>query len=150
MSDWGWNHCLGGCATAQSRPLDEIRRLDPERDHQRITYLSTRYEFPWDTTRSLEFALFRTSCVPGMTEILLSTGEFLRRAQKRCDGTVLSLSELLEHGYHSERGRAAQRITNRLRGLYPIRDEDCLHALSAFIYEPIGWNARFGWRRSAS
>lgn len=71
-----------------------------------------------------------------------------RRASpgRRCDGTVLSLSELLEHGYHSERGRAAQRITNRLRGLYPIWNKDFLYVLSAFIYEPIGWNARFGWR----
>ena len=46
--------------------LDEIRKLDPEKDHQRIVFLSTRYEFAFDTTRALEFALFRTFCVPDL------------------------------------------------------------------------------------
>ena len=130
----------------RSRILDEILRLDPERDHQRICYLSTCFDFPWDTTRSLELALFRTYCVPRMTEILVSTGEFVQRAQKRYDDTVLILAELLESGYDSERGRAAQRVMNRLHGRYPIRNEDFLYVLSTFVYEPIRWNARFGWR----
>jgi hypothetical protein len=129
-----------------SRVLDEILRLDAERDHQRIAFLSTSYDFPWDTTRALEFALFRTYCVPRMTRILVSTGEFSHRAQKRYDDTVLILAELLEYGYDSERGRAAMRIMNRLHGLYPIENEDFLYTLSTFIFEPIRWNARFGWR----
>jgi hypothetical protein len=134
----------------RSRPrspiLGEILRLDPERDHRRIYYLSTCFDFPWDTTRSLEVALFRTYCVPRMTAILVGTGEFVRRAQKRYDDTVLILAELLEWGYDSARGRAALRIMNRLHSLYPIRNEDLLYVLSTFIYEPIRWNARFGWR----
>ena len=128
------------------RALDQILRLDPERDHQRICYLSACVEFPWDTTRSLELALFRTYCVPRMTELLVATGEFARPAQKRYDDTVLILAELLESGYDSERGRAAQRTMNRLHGRYPIRNEDFLYVLSTFVYEPIRWNARFGWR----
>ena len=128
------------------RALDQILRLDPERDHQRICFLSACVEFPWDTARSLELALFRTYAVPRMTEILAGTGEFARHAQKRYDDTVLILSELLESGYDSERGRAAQRIMNRLHGRYPIRNEEFLYVLSTFIYEPIRWNARFGWR----
>ena len=128
------------------RALDRILRLDPERDHQQISFLSACVEFPWDTTRSLELALFRTYGVPRMTELLVSTGEFAQHAQKRYDDTVLILAELLESGYDSERGRAAQRIMNRLHGLYPIRNEDFLYVLSTFIFEPIRWNARFGWR----
>ena len=130
----------------RSRILDEILRLDPERDHQRICYLSACFDFPWDTARALELALFRTYCVPRMTETLVRTGEFVRRAQKRYDDTVLLLAELLESGYDSERGRAAQRIMNRLHGRYPIRNEDFLYVLSTFVYEPVRWNARFGWR----
>jgi hypothetical protein len=130
----------------KSRVLDEILRLDPERDHQRILYLSISYDFPWDTTRSLEFALFRTYCVPRMTRILVSTGEFTQRAQKRYDDTVLILAEMLEHGYDSERGRAAMRIISRLHSLYPIENVDFLYTLSTFIFEPVRWNARFGWR----
>jgi hypothetical protein len=61
--------------------LDEIQALDPERDHQRIVFLSTCYEFPFDTTRALEFALFRTFCVPSISALLDRTGEFRQRAQ---------------------------------------------------------------------
>ena len=46
--------------TFRSRVLDEISRLDPVRDHQRIVFLFTRVDFPFDTTRALELALFRT------------------------------------------------------------------------------------------
>src|SRR5262245_56203310 len=94
--------------------LDQIRALDPARDHQRIVFLSTCYEFPWDTTRSLEFALFRTFCVPSISALLDRTGELQRRAQKRYDDTDLIVSALMEWGYDSERGRAALRRMNQI------------------------------------
>ena len=62
--------------------LDQIRALDPVRDHQRIVFLSTRVDFPFDTTRALEFALFRTFGVPSISGLLDRTGEFLRATQK--------------------------------------------------------------------
>jgi len=54
--------------------LREIRRLDPVRDNQRIVFLSTCFEFPFDTTRALEFALFRTFAVPSIAALLERTG----------------------------------------------------------------------------
>lgn len=126
--------------------LDEIRRLDPERDHERIAFLDACIEFPWDTTRSLELALFRTFAVARSSALLASTGEFTERTQKRYDDTVLILSELLEYGYDSERGRAAMRQMNRIHRRYPISNDEYLYVLSAFIFEPIRWNERFGWR----
>src|SRR5438874_13364925 len=36
---------------------------------------------------------------------------------------------------------------NRLHGRFGIANEDFLYVLSTFVYEPIRWNARFGWRR---
>ncbi len=125
---------------------DRIRTLDPERDHQRIVYLSTCYEFPFDTTRSLEFALFRSYCVPSISGLLDRTGEFGKRPQLRYDDTDLIVSELMEHGYDSDRGTRALRRLNRLHGLYDIANDDFLYVLSTFVYEPIRWNARFGWR----
>jgi hypothetical protein len=130
----------------RSRILATIRRLDPAKDHQRICYLSTCFDFPWDTTRALELALFRTYCVSRMTALLVATGEFVRRPQKRYDDTALILAQLLEHGYDSAQGRTALRIMNRLHGRYAIRNDDLLYVLSTFVYEPIRWNARFGWR----
>ena len=78
--------------------LAEIKKLDPLRDHQRIVFLSTCYDFPFDTTRALEFALYRTFCVPRISALLDRTGEFQNRAQKRYDDTDLLVSELLEWG----------------------------------------------------
>jgi hypothetical protein len=127
--------------------LDQIRALDPERDHQQIVFLSTCYEFPFDMTRSLEFALFRTFCVPSISALLDRTGEFRNRAQKRYDDTDLIVSELVEWGYESERGRRALCRMNQLHGRFAIANHDFLYVLSTFVFEPIRWNARFGWRR---
>jgi hypothetical protein len=128
------------------KALQEILTLDPERDHLRIVYLDTFFEFPFDTTRSLEVALFRTFAAAPYTPLLAQTGEFTRRPQKRYDDTDLILSEILEHGYDSERGRSALRRMNRLHGRFAIPNEAYLYTLSTFIYEPVRWNARFGWR----
>ncbi|HEX6442357.1 MAG TPA: oxygenase MpaB family protein [Stellaceae bacterium] len=126
--------------------LEQIRALDPERDHQRIVFLSTCWDFPFDTTRALEFALFRTFCVPSISALLDRTGEFQTRAQKRYDDTDLIVSELMERGYDSERGHRALHRMNRQHGRFAIANEDFLYVLSTFVYEPIRWNARFGWR----
>jgi hypothetical protein len=126
--------------------LDEIRRLDPERDHQRIVFLTTCFEFPFDTTRALEFALFRSFASPSISALLDRTGEFAHRAQKRYDDTDIIVSELMEWGYDSERGRRALGRMNQLHGRFSIANDDFRYVLSTFIYEPIRWNARFGWR----
>ena len=126
--------------------LAEIMQLDPLRDHQRIAFLDSCYEFPWDTTRALELALFRTFAVAKGSSLLAGTGELTQRTQKRYDDTVLILAEMLEHGYDSERGRAALRRMNQLHARYAIPNDEFLYVLSTFVFEPIRWNARFGWR----
>lgn len=126
--------------------LNHIQSLDPEQDNQQIVFLSSCYEFPFDTTRSLEFALFRTFAVPSISALLDRTGEFQHRAQKRYDDTDIIVSELIEHGYDSDRGRRAIRRMNQLHGRFDIANDDFLYVLSTFIFEPIRWNARFGWR----
>src|SRR6478672_1041944 len=130
--------------------LHEIERLDPERDHQRIVHLSFGYEFPWDSIRALEFALFRTYCVPSISALLDRTGEFRERPQKRYDDTEIIVNELLEYGYDSDRGRRALERMNRIHERFHIANSDFLYVLTTFIYEPIRWNARFGWRPMAA
>jgi hypothetical protein len=126
--------------------LNQIQGLDPQTDHQRIMFLSTCYDFPFDTTRALELALFRTFCVPRISALLDRTGQFQHRALKRYDDTDLLVSELIEWGYASDRGRRALRRINQLHGRFAIANDDFLYVLSTFLYEPIRWNARFGWR----
>jgi hypothetical protein len=36
---------------------------------------------------------------------------------------------------------------NQQHGRYPIPNDEYLYTLSTFIYEPIRWNDRFGWRK---
>jgi hypothetical protein len=126
--------------------LPTISRLDPVKDHQQIVHLDCCYEFPFDFTRSLEFALFRTYCVPSISGLLRRTGEFSRCPQKRYDDTDILLSALMEWGYDSEQGNAALVRMNAIHGLFEISNEDYLYVLSTFVFEPSRWIDQFGWR----
>ena len=127
--------------------LEQIKQLDPERDHHQIVYLAGGYETPWLTTRALEFALFRTYAVPSIAKLLDETGQFYRHGQRRYDDTAIIMAEITEHGYDSERGRAALRRMNQMHGRYDISNDDFLYVLSTFIFEPLRWTSRFGWRQ---
>ncbi|MCB1490822.1 MAG: DUF2236 domain-containing protein [Rhodobiaceae bacterium] len=131
---------------ARSAALDEILTLDPIRDNERIVYLSAACDFPFDMTRALELALFRTYCVPSISGLLERTGKFIERPQQRFDDTDIILSEILEHGHSSARGRQAIEQMNAAHGRFRIANDDFLYVLSTFIFEPIRWNRRFGWR----
>jgi hypothetical protein len=84
--------------------------------------------------------------VPSISGLLARTGEFFKRAQKRYDDTDIIVSELMEWGYDSDRGKRALRRLNQMHGRFSIANEDYLYVLSTFVFEPIRWNARFGWR----
>ena len=127
--------------------LARIEELDPVRDCHTIHRITAGHEFPFDYQRALEFALFRTYCVPSISELLQKTGEFEFRPQKRYDDTSLLMAEMLEHGYDSPRGRESLRMVNRMHGRYTISNDDMLYVLTTFIYEPLDWIDRFGWRR---
>ncbi|NIH79858.1 oxygenase MpaB family protein [Amycolatopsis viridis] len=127
--------------------LRRIARCDPERDHQEIYRISIGFEFPWDYQRALEFALFRTYCVPSISHLLAATGEFEQRPQKRYDDTAVLMAELAEHGYDSPRGREALSTINRMHGRYRISNDDMRYVLSTFVYDPVDWIDEFGWRR---
>jgi hypothetical protein len=129
-----------------SRWLDEIETLDPERDAQRIVFLDGSLEFPWDTERALELAFYRTYAVPSVAELLGATGETAQRPQKRYDDTRILIATFCECGYDSDLGRRAIRQMNRIHGRFEIANEDYLYVLSSLVFEPIRWNARFGWR----
>ena len=126
--------------------LWEIRGLDPERDCRRIVFLDTFHEFPFDTTRALELAFFKTFASPTIAGLLDSTGEFTRRGQKRYDDTDLLISAFSEDGWDGELGKRALRRLNQIHGRFSIANEDYLYILSAMVLEPLRWNKRYGWR----
>ena len=126
--------------------LDQILKLDPQIDHARIVHLDACYEFPFDFTRADEFALYRTYAVPSIANLLDSTGEFTKRTQRRYDDTKLIISEMVEHGYDSERGQRAMRQMNHQHGRFDISNSDLLYVLSTFAFEPPRWMARYARR----
>ncbi len=99
--------------------LHHIQKLDPLHDHVEIQHLSAGYEFPWDTLRALEIALYRTYCVPSISALLDRTGEFRQRPQRRYDDTALIVAEMCKWGYDSERGGQALARMNWIHGRLP-------------------------------
>jgi hypothetical protein len=126
--------------------LHEIERLDPERDHARIVHLSFGYDFAWDSIRALEIALYRTYCVPTISALLDRSGEFHRNAQRRYDDTSILVAEMCKWGYESGRGKEALERMNWAHAHFRIANDDFLYVLSTFVFEPIRWFDRYGWR----
>ncbi|MER6068179.1 oxygenase MpaB family protein [Streptomyces sp. NPDC001817] len=127
--------------------LRQIRRLDPVADALEIYRLSVAFEFPWDYTRALELALYRTYAVPSIGRLLARTAELTERTQKRYDDTVLLLDTVVEHGFASEDGRTAIRRINQMHRSYDISDDDMRYVLSTFVVMPRRWIDAYGWRR---
>lgn len=113
---------------------------------QVVRHLAT-VVFPWDTTRALELALFRSFASVRIGGLLHATGEFEGRPQKRYDDTDLIVSEIIENGFDSVRGQRAIGRMNELHARFRIANEDFLYVLSTFVFEPLRWNEHFGWRR---
>lgn len=126
--------------------LQLIQTLDPVQNCCEICCWVAGYEFPWDMTRALEIALFRTFCVPSISKLLDATGEFQQHPQKRYDDTGLLVSSILKWGYDSDKGQAAIQRMNRIHAHFPISNADYLYVLSTFVFDPIRWIDRFGWR----
>ncbi len=135
-------------ARPQAQPADrpDTSRLDPKRDAREIVLALAAWDFPWDIERALEFALFRTYAVPSVSSLLARTGEFEMRTRKRYDDTELILAELLEHGPDHPRGAAALSRMNEMHARFRIANDDFLYVLSTFVFEPMRWIERFGWR----
>ncbi|QMW05701.1 oxygenase MpaB family protein [Spirosoma foliorum] len=125
----------------------ELNSLDPIRDHQRMVHLLTAYEFPFDITRALELALFHTYASPRVSGLLARTGEFERHGQKRYDDTSRLISEFMESGYDSEKGQRAIAHMNKIHGHYQIDNADFVFVLATFVFYPIDWTNRYGWRK---
>ncbi|MCX2968440.1 MULTISPECIES: oxygenase MpaB family protein [Streptomyces] len=127
--------------------LKEILRLDPERDHHAIYQLIATREFPWDVTRALELALFRTYAVPSIGALLARTAELTERSQKRYDDTALLLDAVVEHGFDSVDGRTAIRRINQMHRAHSISNDDMRYVLCTFVVTPKRWLDAYGWRR---
>ncbi|MDT0473665.1 oxygenase MpaB family protein [Streptomyces sp. DSM 41014] len=128
------------------RRLRQIERLDPERDHERIFWLLTQYEFPWDYLQGVSVAFLRDYGVPRISRLLDRTQEFERAGRKRYDDTVLIAYEMVREGMDSAHGRDTVRRLNRIHHRYRIPNEDYLYVLATTVVGPKRWIDRYGWR----
>ncbi|MEV0011452.1 oxygenase MpaB family protein [Streptomyces sp. NPDC051840] len=133
--------------TKRYERLKEIQRMDPERDFLEIYRLTVTCEFPWDITRALELALYRTYAVPSIGRLLAETAELTERSQKRYDDTALLLDAVVEHGFEGEQGRAAIRRINAMHRSYDISNDDMRYVLCTFVVTPKRWLDVYGWRK---
>ncbi|MER5294405.1 oxygenase MpaB family protein [Streptomyces pharetrae] len=127
--------------------LEQIRRMDPHEEATAILRLTSAYEFPWDYTRALELALYRTYAVPSIGRLLAETAELTERTQKRYDDTSLLLDAVVEHGFDSTPGRTAVRRINQMHRSYDISNDDMRYVLCTFVVMPRRWIDAFAWRR---
>lgn len=125
---------------------DRNESLDPETDYVEIYQNLALYEFTWDLTQALSFALFRTYAVPSIGRLLDETGAFTGAVQKRYDDTALLLEAPFVHGFDSESGKAALRRINQMHRMYDISNDDFLYVLSTFVVVPKRWLDDYGWR----
>ncbi|MGV9989148.1 oxygenase MpaB family protein [Streptomyces sp. NPDC003374] len=121
--------------------------MDPVRQASEIYRLTAAYEFPWDITRALELALYRTYAVPGIGRLLAETAELTDRPQKRYDDTSLLLDTIVEHGFGSPHARTAIRRINHMHRGYDIGDDEMRYVLCTFVVMPRRWIDAYGWRR---
>jgi len=137
----------GDGAVKRFQRLEQIRRMDPYEEASEIYRLSSAYEFPWDYSRALELALYRTYAVPSIGRLLAETAELTDRSQKRYDDTALLLDAIVEHGFDSELGRTAVRRVNQMHRSYDIGNDDMRYVLCTFVVMPRRWIDAYGWRK---
>ena len=126
--------------------LARIEALHPQRDCQEIARLTYRYELPYDHRRATEVALLRTFGIPSISRILVESGEFERRTQKRFDDTDILLTNLVEKGYDHPDAKLVIRKMNRMHRRFAIDNDQYRYVMSTFVVEPLRWNRRFGYR----
>lgn len=120
--------------------------LDPATDYVQIYRNLSQYEFPWDMTQALSFALYRTYAVPGIGALLDRTGEFNDRPQKRYDDTALLLEVPFTKGFGDPEARTAIRRINQMHRAYDIPNHEMRYVLSTFVVVPTRWIGDYGKR----
>lgn len=122
-------------------------RLDPRRDCQQIMHWLVGCEFPFDYQRSMvDLVFLKGLAAPRVSGLIRANGYLQKFPQKRYDDTALFMMEFVKHGFDSPRGRAAIDRMNQVHSHFTILQEDYLYVLVGLMFEPIEWNARFGWR----
>lgn len=129
------------------RRAQYVQTLDPERDHDEICRLLTRYEFPWDYRVGFQFSVMKDLLIPSISKVLADSRNFADEGQKRFDDTMLAEYEVKRHGPDSQHGRDTVRVVNNIHRGYSISNEDFRYVLVSQTLSPIDWINSYAWRR---
>ncbi|GAB3744058.1 oxygenase MpaB family protein [Microlunatus parietis] len=123
-----------------------LRTLHPERDYGQMFELIQR-EFPTPMAMATADQTLRTFCVPAMSRLMATTGEFIRRGVKRMVDTALLQDAWDRNGLDSPAGRAALSRVNRIHARYDIAADHFTFVLAVDTVVPVRFIERYGWRR---
>ncbi|MDF1660462.1 MAG: oxygenase MpaB family protein, partial [Planctomycetota bacterium] len=124
----------------------EIDALDVKEDAVTILDILMTRVFPIDVLVSLEMAQIRTFSIPSISALLHKTRQYEDHGERRLDDTKAILTEMTIDGLDSQKGQSMVEHLNRIHGFYDIPNDDYLYTLSTFIFDPILWIKRYGWR----
>jgi len=100
----------------------------------------------------IALAHFAVYDVPALAGIALSMWGAARFSTSRdvrwvmVAAVAFAFAVICKYGYLEGRGKEALDRLNWVHGHYQIANEDFLYVLSTFIYEPIYWIDKYGWR----
>jgi len=126
--------------------LEEVQKLDPKKDCNQIVHFIS-YDFRAELkVLSANYEL-RPAALPYTAMLFESTGEFTQRTLKRFEDTFLLFANMVEWGLDSRRGRICRDVINRIHGRMAIPNDGYKFVLGNFMFLPVIWNERFGWRK---
>ncbi|KAI4525504.1 hypothetical protein K525DRAFT_251946 [Schizophyllum commune Loenen D] len=156
---------------------ETVNTLTPA-EAQEIVQLSLGYDMHYLMVQALSFALFKTYGIPSISKLLLSTKQLTTRENisRRIADTGLMIgswtscpingrypSSAKEEGSSRAKecpsGMAKEGCDPRamisiarmnwIHSKYDISNDDFLYTLSLFLFEPLTWAEKYGWRPCA-
>ncbi|KAL1684523.1 hypothetical protein GGG16DRAFT_68145 [Schizophyllum commune] len=153
---------------------ETVNTLTPA-EAQEIVQLSLGYDMHYLMVQALSFALFKTYGIPSISKLLLSTKQLTTRENisRRIADTGLMIgswtscpingrypSSAKEEGSSRAKecpsGMAKEGCDPRamisiarmnwIHSKYDISNDDFLYTLSLFLFEPLTWAEKYGWR----
>ncbi|KAL1665360.1 hypothetical protein GGF50DRAFT_114215 [Schizophyllum commune] len=159
---------LGLVRALRWRKYDQIHRKYDHRlaneplspaEAQEVVQLSLGYDMHWLMIEAFSFALFKTYGIPTISKLLCATKELSteENVARRYVDTVLLIGAWMacpingrypdaNAGQCDPRAMISLARVNYIHSKYNISNDDYLYTLCLFLFEPIIWAEKYGWR----
>lgn len=128
---------------------DEIARLDPAVDYDRISHLNAEARFGWPPLAAAFYTVtfVRQAGVPSIAKTLYrgGGGPTMTAGRKRNDDTLVLFGELFANGAASARGGETIDRLQEIHGHFAITQDDYRYTLCSIIDEPARSAERLGY-----